>query len=117
MDLLVRMEVSDNGETGGRERLSDRGETEGGDRLSNKGENRPSERGEKEMGMKREEELDRADTFKHITLSAWGRSSQPPVRAESMGLQTHFLSPRRHLSWWSWWLWPWMCEGKIWGNP
>src|SRR6266581_444248 len=80
MDLLVRVGVSDNGETGG-ERLSDRGETEGGNGVSNKGENRPLEemeldeeenklsgetesddrenqpfeKGEKEMKMKREE--------------------------------------------------------------
>ena len=140
MDLLVRG-VSDNGETGG-ERLSDRGETEGGDGVSNKGgnwpseeteldegenrlseetelddgENRPFEKGEKEMEMKREEVSDRVDTFKHIALSAQGRSLQPLVHAESMGLQTSFLSPRRHLSWWSWRLWPWTHKRRIWGG-
>src|SRR6266581_664327 len=132
MDLLVRVGVSDNGETGG-ERLSDRGETEGGNGVSNKGENRPSEemeldeeenklseetksddrpfeKGEKEMEMKSEEVSERADAFKHITLSAQGRSSQPPVHVESTGLQTSFLSPKRCLSWQSWQLWPWMHE-------
>src|SRR6266571_4502509 len=135
MDLLVGVGVSDNGETGG-EKLSDRGETEGGNRVSNRGENRPLEemeldekenkllgemesedgenrpfeKGENEMEMKREEVSKRVEAFKHIALSAWGRSLQPLVRAESMGLQTSFLSLKRHLSWRSWQLWPWTCE-------
>src|SRR6266571_7844088 len=140
-DLLVRVGVSDNGETGGG-KLSDRGETEGGNGVSNRGENRPSEemeldeeenklsgetesedgenqpfeKGENEMEMKREEVSERVDAFKHIALSARGRSSQPPVCAESTGLQTSFLSPKRRLSWRSWWLWPWMHERRIWGS-
>src|SRR6266700_3765548 len=141
MDLLVGVGVLDNGETRG-EKLSDRGETERGNGVSNRGENRPSEemesdeeenklsgetesedgenrpfeKGEKETGMKREEVSERADAFKRITLSAWGRSSQPLVRAESTGLQTSFLSLKRCLSWWSWQLWPWMHERRIWGS-
>src|SRR6266700_2640357 len=134
MDLLVGVGVSDNGET--------RGETEGGNGVSNRGENRPSEeteldeeenklsgetesenrenrpfeKGENEMEMKREEVSERADAFKRIALSAQGRSSQPLVRAESTGLQTSFLSPKRHLSWQSWQLWPWTRERRIWGS-
>src|SRR6266581_497743 len=82
------------------------GETE-----SENGENQPFEKGENEMEMKREEVSERVDAFKHIALSAQGRSLQPLVRAESMGLQTSFLSLKRHLSWQSWRLWPWMRRG------
>src|SRR6266581_3183005 len=135
MDLLVGVGVSDNGETGGG-KLSDRGETEGGNGVSNRGENRPLEemeldeeenkpsgetesgngenrpfgKGENETEMKREEVSERVDAFKRIALSAQGRSSQPPVHAESTGLQTSFLSLKRCLSLRSWWLWPWMRE-------
>src|SRR6266581_2559868 len=117
MDLLVGVGVSDNGETEGGNRVSNKGENRPSEETElEDGQNRPFEKGEKETEMKREEVSERADAFKHIALSAWGRSSQPPVRVESTGLQTSFLSLRRHLSWRSWRLWPWMCERRIWGS-
>ena len=130
MDLLVRVGVSDNRETEGGNGVSNRGENrpseeteldEEENRLSEEtesedGENQPFEKGEKETGMKSEEVSERVDVFKCIALSAQGRSLQPPVHAESMGLQTSFLSPKRHLSWRSWQLWPWMRERRIWGS-
>jgi hypothetical protein len=79
--------------------------------------NRPLGETEKDKEMKREEESERADTFKRTAFCAWGGVSQPPVHVESMGLQTSFLSPRRRLGWWSWLPWPWTRERKPWGSP